>query len=85
MDHKVILKIIIVIFFMNPDLEERKRHFPLHRVCVCALTSDSASVLLPSVCSRRDSASGDTCPTMPSVCGGGSRERERVRTSERGG
>lgn len=31
-----------------------------------ALTSDSVSVLLPSVCSLESNASGDTCPTIPS-------------------
>lgn len=34
--------------------------------CQCFLTSDSSSVLLPSVCSLENSASGDTCPAIPS-------------------
>lgn len=33
----------------------------------CFLTSDSSSVLLPSICSLEKRASGDTCPAIPSV------------------
>lgn len=52
------------------------RQTDMNTVCARILTSDSASVLPPSVCSLENSASGDTCPTIPSV---EEERRDRVR------